>query len=267
MKAQDKVIVVTGGGNGIGSEVVLLLLQKKAKVVAVDLNQEALNQTKELAQVGSDRLMLLPCNISDKEAVLALPEKIIESFGQVDGLFNIAGIIQPFVKVNELDFEKIEKVMNVNFYGTLFMVKAFLPYFLKRPQAHIVNISSMGGFIPVPGQTIYGASKAAVKLLTEGLHSELMDTNVNVTIVFPGGVSTDISKNSEVTMTLPDSVDQSKMKLLTPIEAASLIVKGMENNAYRVVAGKDATMMDRLYRLMPQKAASIIAKQMASLLK
>ena len=64
--------------------------------------------------------------------------------------------------------------------GLMVMTKSFLPYLLKRPEAHLVNLSSMGGFLPVPGQTIYGASKAAVKLFTEGLHSELMDTNVHV---------------------------------------------------------------------------------------
>ncbi|MEK3683510.1 SDR family NAD(P)-dependent oxidoreductase [Paenibacillus sp. FSL R10-2736] len=120
----------------------------------------------------------------------ALPEQVIDQHGKVDGIINNAGIIHPFLKVNELEYDKIKLVMDINFYGTLYMVKSFLPYLLKRPVAHIANVSSMGGFLPVPGQTIYGASKAAVKLLTEGLRAELKDTNVKVTLVFPGGVST-----------------------------------------------------------------------------
>ncbi len=266
MKAQNKVVVVTGGGNGIGREVVLLLLQKGAQVVAVDLSEESLVQTKQLANVSDDRLMLEVLNITERDDVEALPEKIMRRFSQVDGLINVAGIIQPFVPVNELDYDRIERVMNVNFYGTLYMVKSFLPHFLKRPEAHIVNVSSMGGFVPVPGQTIYGASKAAVKLLTEGLHSELMNTQVHVTVVFPGGVATDITKNSSVVFETSNTASTAKMKLLSAKEAAELIVNGMENNAYRVVAGKDATMMDRLSRLTPKKAAGLIAKQMASLL-
>jgi len=67
-----------------------------------------------------------------------------------------AGIIQPFVRVRDLDEETIERVMQVNFYGTLYMVRAFLPYLLKHPEAHIVNISSIGGFLPVPGRTLCG---------------------------------------------------------------------------------------------------------------
>ncbi|WP_305954202.1 SDR family oxidoreductase [Paenibacillus sp. FSL H8-0259] len=120
----------------------------------------------------------------------ALPEQVIDQHGKVDGIINNAGIIHPFLKVNELEYDKIKLVMDINFYGTLYMVKSFLPYLLKRPVVHIANVSSMGGFLPVPGQTIYGASKAAVKLLTEGLRAELKDTNVKVTLVFPGGVST-----------------------------------------------------------------------------
>ena len=98
--------------------------------------------------------------------------------GEVDALINNAGIIQPFVKVNELTMEQAKKVMDVNFYGPLALVKAFLPGLLKRPEAHILNVSSMCAYAPVPGQSVYGASKAAIKLLTEGLHSELMETQV-----------------------------------------------------------------------------------------
>ena len=77
--------------------------------------------------------------------------------------------------------------MNVNWWGTLRLDRAFLPVLLERPEAHLVNTSSMGGFIPVPGQTIYGATKAAVKLLTEALHAELRGTGVHATVVIPGG--------------------------------------------------------------------------------
>ncbi len=102
------------------------------------------------------------------------------------------------MKLNDLDYEAIERVLDVNLYGTIHVVKAFLPHLLERPVAHLANVSSMGGFLPVPGQTIYGASKAAVKLMTEGLYAELLETNVAVTFVMPGAVSTDITANSGV---------------------------------------------------------------------
>src|SRR5690554_7737944 len=90
--------------------------------------------------------------------------------------------------------------MDINFYGTVYVNKVFLDSLFKEDDSYLVNVSSMGGFLPVPGQTVYGASKAAVKLLTEGLYAELKDTNVSVTLVFPGAIKTDISKNSGVEM-------------------------------------------------------------------
>src|ERR1700741_243417 len=145
--------------------------------------------------------------------------------------------------------------MNINFYGTLYMIKTFLPHLLTRPEAHIVNTSSMGGFLPVPGQTIYGASKAAVKLLTEGLHSELSGTNVRVTVVFPGGVRTNIMSNSGLADRMGSSSEKGAQTILSANKAAAMIIDGMEQNRYRIVVGKDAKMMDLLYRLNPAYAA------------
>src|SRR5688500_2770260 len=178
MQVQNKVIVVTGGGNGIGREMVLHLLSKGASVVAVDIDESALQETVELAANKKDHLSTYVVNITNRDAVAALPEQVISKHGSVDGIINNAGIIQPFVRVNDLDYAAIERLMNVNFYWTLYMTKAFLPHLLTRPEAHIANVSSMGGFMPFPGQSLYGASKAAVKLLTEGLRSELLNTNV-----------------------------------------------------------------------------------------
>ena len=79
------------------------------------------------------------------------------------------------------------------------MTKALLPHFLSRPKAHIVNLSSMGRFLPVPGQTVYCSAKAGVKMLTEGLAAELTGTNVGVTVVFPGAINTNIMFNSGLT--------------------------------------------------------------------
>ena len=190
MKVQNKVIIVTGGGSGMGRELVLNLLSKGARVVAIDINETTLQETLALAGVNSGSLSTFVVDITNKNSIEKLLNDAVEVFGAVDGIINNAGIIQPFIKVNELNYEAIERVMNINFYGTLYMIKTFLPHLFNRPEAHIVNISSMGGFLPVPCQTIYGASKAAVKLLTEGLHSELANTNVKVTVIFPGAVNT-----------------------------------------------------------------------------
>jgi short-subunit dehydrogenase len=265
MKVQDKVIVVTGGGSGMGRELVLNLLSKNAKVIAIDINEAALQETAELAD-KKNSLATYVLDITDKPAIERLLASAISKFGFIDGIINNAGIIQPFVKVNDLKFESIERVMNINFYGTLYMTKAFLPHLLTRPEAHIVNISSMGGFLPVPGQTIYGASKAAVKLLTEGLHSELAGTNVKVTVVFPGAVNTNITKNSGLDAPASSDSQTSSMKILSAGSAAKIIIDGMEKDRYRVLVGKDSSFMDFIYRLNPKRAANFINKKMQGLL-
>lgn len=261
MQIKDKVFVITGGANGIGKEMVLLLLKKGAKVAAIDINENALNELKDLAKDYKDSLTTHVCDITNLEMVEKLPKTIIKKFGQVDGVLNVAGIIQPFVTVNELDYERIQRVMNINFYGALYMVKSFLPHLLGRQETCIIsNVSSMGGFMPFPGQAVYGASKAAVKLLTESLYAELKNTNVRVNIVFPGAVATNITKNSGVETKA--SGDAKGFKMLSAPEAAELIIKGIEKEKFRTVVGKDSKAMDFLYRLNPKKAVDMITKKM-----
>lgn len=268
MKVQGKVFVVTGSGNGIGRELTLLLLEKGAKVAALDLNENALRETSKLAGEHSKNMSTHILNISNKQEVDLLPEQIILKHGQIDAIINNAGIIQPFVRIHQLNFDAIEKVMNVNFYGTLYMVKAFLPYLMKRPEAHIANISSMGGFLPVPGQSVYGASKAAVKLLTEALYAELLNTTVRVSIIFPGAIGTNITVNSGVDAPKISEQDMKKSKFnpLPATDAAKIIVDGIENDTVRIFVGGDSKFMNFLYRLCPGFATRFIAKQMKSLL-
>lgn len=267
MKVQGKTIVVTGGGSGIGREMVLLLLKRGARVAAVDINEATLNETAALAGELQSRLTTHVVNITDREAVLKLPEAVIQAHGAVDGIINNAGIIQKFVRINDLDFKDIERVFDVNVWGVVNVTKAFLPHLLKRPEAHIVNVSSMGGFLPVPGQTAYGASKAAVSLFTDGLHSELLNTNVRVTGVYPGAIATNITVNSGIGVNVEEMTEKrSAMKMTTATEAARMIIDGMEKDKYHVLVGQDAKMMDALRRLMPERAAKFIFDQMRSLL-
>lgn len=267
MKIANKVIVVTGGGSGIGRALVLKLLHGGAQVAAVDLNESALAETVELTGAHRHNISTHVVNITDKSAVEALPQAIIDVHGAVDGLINNAGIIQPFVRLNDLDYDAIDRVLNVNLHGVIYMTKAFLPHLLQRPEAHIVNVSSMGGFFPVPGQTMYGASKAAVKLLTEGLYAELLETNVHVTVVFPGGVSTNITENSGVDA--PASAGDeasSNYTMTTPEDAAETIVEGMERDKFQVYVGNDARMMNFLYRFNPRYATRFMFNRMKALL-
>ncbi|MFL0196312.1 SDR family NAD(P)-dependent oxidoreductase [Clostridium sp. WILCCON 0269] len=263
MRAINKNIVVTGGGNGVGRELTLQLLSKGGRVVAVDINQSALNETFNMSG-KNEKLLTRVLDITDKEAVFNFAEEIISSLDHIDGVINNAGIIQPFIELKDLRFDQIDRVMNVNFYGTLYMTKAFLNHLLTRPEAHIVSIASMGGFLPVPGQSSYGASKAAVKLMTESLYSELLGTNVHVSLVFPGAMATDIKKNSQITNKSAADEEKNSKMLLKPSAAAELIINGMEKNKYRFCIGKDSKAMNFIYSINAGFAARLIKHVMGS---
>ncbi|ANJ27190.1 SDR family NAD(P)-dependent oxidoreductase [Agromyces aureus] len=266
MHIAQKVFVVTGAGNGIGRETTLRLLTGGASVAGVDLNADGLAETARLAGAGN-RFSQHVANITDREAVAGLPAAVEVAHGQVDGIVNIAGVIQKFVKVVDLPFSEIDKVMNVNFGGVMNMCKAFLPTLLARPEAAILNVASMGSYAPVPGQAVYGASKAAVKLLTEALYAELLDTNVQVSVVFPGAIGTDIAANSGVSLAGDASTETATYKTTSPVQAGKVIVTAIEKARFRATIGSDAAAMDRLARLNPRFATTLIAKQMGELLE
>ena len=268
MKVAEKTFVVTGGGNGIGREVVLQLLAGGARVAAIDLSEEGLSETERLAK--SYKLSTHQVDITDLSHVAASKVAINAAHGMVDGIINVAGIIQPFVRVNDLTFDQVKKVMDVNFYGLLHVTKTYLPELISRPEAHIANICSMGGFVPVPGQSIYGASKAAVKLLTEGLHSELQGTGVGVTTIFPGAIGTNIALNSGIMTKQQMNEMASKAgpaRKTTSVQVAGkAIIDGIEKKKFHVLIGQDAKTMYFLSRLMPERAANLIYKNMKDLL-
>lgn len=268
MKVMNKVIVVTGAGSGMGRALVLALVTKGARVAAVDLNENTLKETLQLAGQQQDKISLHIVNVTDRKAVEVLPAEVIKAHGAVDGIINNAGIIQPFVRFNDLQFEAIERVLNVNLYGVIYMTKAFLPHLRQRPSAHIVNVSSMGGFFPVPGQTLYGASKAGVKLLTEGLYSELTDSNVGVTVVFPGAIATNITQNSGVSISAPAASGEAEQSFPTTSaeDAAQTIIDGIERDQFQVYIGNDAKLMNFFYRMSPKRATRFMYNRMKALL-
>ena len=265
MRVKGKVVLVTGGGSGIGRNLVLDLVHRGAKVAALDINDQTLQETVKLAGDLGENISTHVVNITNREAVEALPEAIIQKHGAIDAIINNAGIIQPFERVNDLDYGVIERVINVNLWGPIYVTKTFLPYLLERPEGHIVNVSSMGGFFPFPGQTMYGATKAGVKLFTEGLYAELSEeTNVKVTVVFPGAIATNISSNSGLDVDEAEGEEAADAGRALPAdEAAKIIIDGMEKDKYNIFVGSDARMMDIMYKLSPKRAVAFIKKQMA----
>ncbi|RDV39411.1 SDR family NAD(P)-dependent oxidoreductase [Bradymonadaceae bacterium TMQ3] len=267
MEMRGKGVVVTGAASGIGHALVEALLAKGARVAAVDLQDQGLERLAAEVNAG-ERLSTHRLDITDRSAVRALPAEVIARHGAVDVVINNAGIIQPFECVHDLSDEVIEHTMDVNFYGTLWMVRAFLPHLLERPEAYLVNVASMGAFLPVPGQAIYGASKAAVKLMTEGLYAELMETSVKVSVVMPGAVATNIAENSGVVMGDGEEGGDAGegYRALEADKAAEIILEGMEDERLHILVGSDARLMQLANRIAPKGSIRLIQRKMRDLL-
>ncbi len=236
-------------------------------MAAVDINTDALEKTRESAGRLAGKVSLHRADITSQERVARLPGEVLEAHGTVDGLINNAGIIQPFITVAEMDMAMVKRLMDINFYAMIYMTRAFLPLLARAPEAFVGNVSSLGGFLPVPGQSIYGASKAAVKIATEGMRMELSDTNIKVSLILPGGMETDIKKNSGLKEEEKSREEQKKsagVSLTQPGDAARSILKGLEKGKAKILIGRDTKTMDLLSRLMPLKACRIISRVMAA---
>lgn len=266
MDVKGKKVLVTGAGSGIGRELSLQLIERGAYVMGLDINDKSLKETKKLS-VKPERFKFQQLDMGSREAVNRFKHEYYDYYDELDIIINNAGIIQPFVHIGELESGEIDKVMDVNFTGPVKLTKLFLDELLSRPEAYIVNVSSMGGFFPFPGQTMYGASKAALKLFTEGLYSELIDTNIKVSVVFPGAIATNITKNSGAETGVESRGEEAdaSFKALPAPEAARQILVGMEKEKLQIYVGTDSKFMHKLYKFNPQWAIKFIANKMKSL--
>lgn len=245
----NKNILITGAGSGIGRELSIELNKLGANVIGADIDLNTLEETKNI--INNDRFKYYEVDMENSDSI----NKFLTNNLDIDILINNAGIIHTFTKVEDLNYELINKVMNINFFGPLRLIKHFIPLMKKKDYAHIINISSMGGFFPFPGQVIYGSSKAALKILTEGLYAELKDTNIKTMVVMPGAVKTNITNNSNV----PPIKGSKEYKMTSANAAAKDIIKGIEKNKLQLYVGGDSKFMNIFYKLNPRKAISFIS--------
>ena len=258
MQINKKNVIITGAASGVGKELTKQMIKKGAHVAALDINEENLEKLKQ--ELNSKRLKTYKVDMGSTESIKTFTEEYRKEF-DVDIIINNAGIIQPFVKVENLDDSTIDKVMKVNFFGPVNLIRYLMKDLTKdRKKQYIVNISSMGGFFPFPGQTIYGASKAALKIFTEGLYAELEKTNVKVLIVLPGAMNTNITKNSNVE--LNTTKEESNFKLLEPDIAAYKIIEAIEKDKFKLFLGQDSKFLKLLYKINSKWAISYINKKM-----
>ncbi|MFT5575734.1 MAG: NADP-dependent 3-hydroxy acid dehydrogenase YdfG [Bermanella sp.] len=248
----NKVVVITGAGSGIGRALAVEARARGARLALVDVNQAGLLETAALCKEGDAQLSLHEVDVSDKEAMRALPALVVERHGHVDILINNAGV-SVGAMFRDHSIEDTEWLLDINFKGVVYGCKFFLPYLEQRPEAHIVNLSSMFGLFAMPGQAMYSASKAAVRFFSEALWTELAETSVRVTTVHPGTIKSRLITSSR----MADKEAQRKTAELQerfgmPAErAAKKILSAVERNKLRVLLGMDASLSELAKRIAP----------------
>jgi NADP-dependent 3-hydroxy acid dehydrogenase YdfG len=263
----SKVAAITGAGSGIGRHLALQLAQAGAKLALADWNIESLEETQNLLQQQGYSASIHKLDVANREAVYAFCEAVIAEFGQVDLVFNNAGVALGGMSVAEVDYEQLEWIFGINLWGVIYGSKAFLPHLLNRPEGYIVNISSVFGLIGIAYQAPYCTTKFAVRGFTESLKAELIDTPIKAMSVHPGGIKTNIARNARGGFNHGEdreaAIEQMERNFkTTPEEAARTILNGIKKGKTRVKIGSDARVFDFIARLIPERSAYFIKKAM-----
>ena len=184
-----RVAVVTGAASGQGAAVAVRFASEGADLVLADVQEEGLDQTRKAVEEIGRTALAVPTDLTREADLRALAAAAGEAFGQVDVLYNNAGVISGG-DVDVVDWDVFDRVMAVNAKSQLFLVKHALPYLKAAGSASIVNVSSVGGLVGAPHNTVYAASKAAVSGITRCLAVELEPFGVRVNCIAPGAVDT-----------------------------------------------------------------------------
>jgi NADP-dependent 3-hydroxy acid dehydrogenase YdfG len=261
----DKVVVLTGAGSGIGRALAVNLAGRGARLALSDVNETGLAETVELAkQAGAREIKEDKLDVADRQAFTAYAEGVIAHFGSVNVVINNAGVALSG-RVNDLDWEDIDWIIGIDWWGVVHGTKLFLPALIESGDAHIVNISSLFGLVSMPDQAFYNAAKYAVRGFTEALREEMLidGHNVGVTSVHPGGIKTAVARSARVSAKDDQAATakffDEKLAKMEPERAAEIIVKGIEKKQARVLVGLDAHVIHNFGKFTGSRYQDLIA--------
>ena len=267
----DKVALITGAGSGIGRALALELATSRCSLALVDWNKDSLEETKQLVRNKNISVSTHPFDISDREKIATLPEEVLEFHKQIDMIINNAGV-SVVGTVEEVDDSDWNWGLDILLNSVIQMTTVFLPHLKQRPEAAIVNVSSIFGLFSVPRQSIYNVGKFGVKAFTESLSLELKVSNssVDAYCVFPGHIGTNIYNSSRFKSFEPETffgkaptkeeavVAFKNDAPTSPEKAAKVILKNIKKKNNRILIGFDAHFYDITSRLFPNHFLKII---------
>lgn len=259
---ENKVAAITGAGSGIGRALAYELARQGCALALSDVNAQGLAETTEQARKFGVKVEQTMVDVTDREAMHAWADEVVTTFGQVNAIFNNAGVAQSGT-IESNEYSDYEWVIGINFWGVVHGTKAFLPHIKASGVGHVVNLSSIFGIFSQPGMSAYNASKFAVRGFTESLRQELdMDNcGVSASCVHPGGIKTNIANTARTHASMQALTGRDneqakqqfndKLARTTAQRAAQVIIKGVLTNKRRILIGGDAYTLDLLQRLMP----------------
>ncbi|ANN21243.1 acetoin dehydrogenase [Amycolatopsis orientalis] len=252
----NKVVVITGAGSGIGRALAIELAGRGARLALSDVDALRVGETVALCVAVSPtaEAKAYGLDVADRDAVLAHAEEVAADFGGANVLVNNAGVALG-ATVEEMTWDDYDWLMGINLGGVVNGTKAFLPQVIASGDGHIVNLSSVFGFIGVPTQSAYNAAKFGVRGFTEALRQEMLIARypVKVSCVHPGGIKTNIARDARggVQRDVGKAAQGfEKIARTTPEKAAQTIVRGIERGTPRILIGGDAYVIDAIPRVL-----------------
>lgn len=261
---KNKVCVITGAGSGIGRQLAIQLAEAGARLALNDWSEATLQETTTQCRDKGATVHQSAFSVADREAVYRFAQTVAGQYGQVDLVINNAGIALMQRKIESTPYEEFEKIIDINLWGVVYGSKAFIPHLKERPEAALVNVSSIFGQFAYPNQGPYVTSKFAVKGFTEVLRQELAKTKVAVSVVQPGGIATNIVNNIATEHTewrQKFATTFSKMAGTTAEDAARTILRGIQRKKKRILIGRDARLADRIIRMLPSSYEKILLRR------
>ena len=273
---KEKVALITGAGSGIGRALSVELADSGCSLALVDWNTDSLAETKLLLEKKNVAVSTHAFDISDREKVSNLPNQVLSHHNQIDMVFNNAGL-SIVGSVKEVDEGDWNLGLDILLNSVIQMTTVFLPLLEKRPEAAIINTSSIFGLFSVPKQSIYNVGKFGVKAFTESLalEMEVSDSPVEVYCVFPGHIGTNIYSSAKFKSFEADDagaaifganaatkeeagINFKHNAPSSPEHAAKVILKNIKKKNKRILIGIDAHFYDLMSRLFPRNFLKII---------
>lgn len=191
---QEQIVLITGASSGIGAACAKVFAQAGAKLILAARRQERLDEMADELSKFASPIHLLPLDVRDRSSVESALSNLPDSWSSVDILINNAGLSRGLDKLQEGSFQDWEEMIDTNIKGLLYLTRLVVPGMVSRGRGHVVNLGSTAGHQTYPGGNVYCATKAAVRVISEGLKQDLLGTPVRVSSVDPGLVETEFSQ-------------------------------------------------------------------------